>query len=82
MRVASMANARTVVGRLDVVDVLLQTQTVNHDFVDEGRVAEVVRHHDRRVQRAEVERRDRHLVERLLRLDNRGAFVLFVRTCA
>ena len=44
--------------------------------LDEGRVAQVVRHHDRRVQRREVERRHRLAVEALLGLDDGGAFEL------
>ena len=43
------------------------------------RVTKVVSHHDRRVQRGEVERRDRPLVEALLRVDDDSTFELLAR---
>ena len=42
-------------------------------YLDESRVAEVVRHHDGRVQGGEVERGDGHVVVAALRLDDRRA---------
>ena len=42
-------------------------------YLDEGRVAEIVSHHDGRVQGGEVERGDGHVVVAALRLNDRRA---------
>lgn len=43
-------------------------------------IAQVVRHHDGWVKRRKVERRDRLLVEALLRLENRRALIRYAVT--
>lgn len=45
---------QTVIGRLDVVDVLLEVEAVDGILIQQRCVAEVVGHHDGRVQRAEI----------------------------
>jgi hypothetical protein len=69
---------RTVVGRLDVIDVLLEVKSFYSELIQQCCVAQVVRHHDRWIKRAEVQSRDGSVIISFLRLDNRSTFVLFI----
>jgi hypothetical protein len=69
---------RTVVGRLDVINILLEVQSIDGILVQQRRVTQVVCHHYRRVQRAEIQCRDWHIIIAFLRLYDCGTFVLLV----
>ena len=71
---------RTVVGRLDVINVLLEAKSFCGGLIQQCCVAQVVRHHDRWIKRAEVQSCDGNVIVSFLRLDNRSTFVLFVGT--
>lgn len=69
----------TVVGRLNIINVLDELQTRDRLLVQQRCIAQIMRHHNRRIQRAEIERGDRDVVVSPLRLNDRSTLVRLVR---
>eukprot|EP00052_Salpingoeca_macrocollata_P022772 m.198848 g.198848 ORF g.198848 m.198848 type:complete len:517 (-) comp21887_c0_seq1:1441-2991(-) len=60
-------------------DVVVRPQGLALRLAQQRGVAQVVRHHDGGVQRGEIQRGNRHVVEAFLRVNHCGAFVLVLR---
>ena len=65
---------------LDVVHIFLKTQSVNANFVQESRIAEIVGHHNGRIQRAKIECSDRNVVIAFLGFNDSSSLILLIRS--
>ena len=80
LRWSRSGDVLAVIRGLDVVLIFDEVEAVDCLLVGQGCIAKVVRHHDGGIQRAEVQRRDRHIIIALLGLDDGGTLILLVRT--
>lgn len=80
-RICTYNEIVTVVGCLYVVYVLDELKPLNRSSVEEGRITEIVSHHNRRIQGTEIQGCNWNIVIAFLWLDDSGTFVLFIGTC-
>lgn len=68
----------TVIRRLNVVLSLYQFVLVDRLLVYQSSIAEIMRHHNRGIQRAKIERGNWDIIVAAFWFDNRSSFVLLV----
>jgi len=71
----------TIIRSLNIIAVFLELQSIYGMLIKECSVAQIMRHHDWRIQRAEVQSGDWNVVVTFLWLNDSGTFVLLIRTC-
>lgn len=71
----------TIIRCLNVIYVFDEPQSVDSRLVQKCRVAQVMSHHNRGIQRTEVECCNRHIIVTFLWFDNSRTFILFIRAC-
>lgn len=79
-RIAKYAAKLTVVGGDHIVDILDEVKLLDDSWGQQRRIAEVVGHHNRRIQRCEIQGGDRHVVVTSARLNNCSSFILLLST--
>lgn len=75
-----IATILTIIGGYHIVDILDEVELLDAVRGQQRRVTEVVGHHNRRIQRCEIQGSNRHIVVAPAGFNNRSSFVLLLAT--